>query len=398
LRVAARLTTGAADFWENGYTFYFQLAQNVAAGNGLTFDGQPPTAFRVPVYPLFLATVTLGHKAFLPVVLAQASIGAATVLCGALLTAELFGSAAGITAAALAAAYPYYVVHDTALQETSLFTLLTAFSVLLLIRARRTASARVAALAGLTLAVDVLTRATILPFALAAPFWLAWAGDGGARRTCGALVCSGVLVAGLTPWLVRSYLLTGSPSLNTETGYSLWRGNNPYTFSHYPFGSIDQSTAVAVRALSPQDVASVSALGLNEALIDRWFLWKGLGFLQEHPWLTLRNSLSKIQAAFSWLPSPRRGFWPTTIYALTYPPIMTLGLVGMILTRRSRREHSIIYLLFLSFVLVTAVFFGHTSHRSFLDVYWIGYSAYVIARGPQLCRQRSGMEPVRLQC
>jgi hypothetical protein len=27
---------------------------------------------------------------------------------------------------------------------------------------------------------------------------------------------------------------------------------------------------------------------------------------------------------------------------------------------------------------VTAVFFGHTSHRSYQDVYWIGYAAHVV--------------------
>jgi hypothetical protein len=119
LRLAVRLHSWSADFWRNGYSFYFELARNIAAGRGLAFDGEPLTAFRVPIYPMFLAAVTLGHKAFLSVVFAQSLIGATTVLCGALLTAELFGSTAGITTAALAAAYPYYVVHDTALQDTS---------------------------------------------------------------------------------------------------------------------------------------------------------------------------------------------------------------------------------------------------------------------------------------
>jgi hypothetical protein len=37
LRVALRWHTGAPDFWENGYTFFFVLAQNIAAGNGFAF-------------------------------------------------------------------------------------------------------------------------------------------------------------------------------------------------------------------------------------------------------------------------------------------------------------------------------------------------------------------------
>jgi hypothetical protein len=114
-RVAVRLFSGG-DFWENGYTFFFALAQNIAAGNGVSIGGGPPTAFRVPLYPMFLATVTFGHQVFVPVLLAQSLIGAGTVLCAALIARELFGNTAAIIAAVLAAIYPYYVVHDTALR------------------------------------------------------------------------------------------------------------------------------------------------------------------------------------------------------------------------------------------------------------------------------------------
>jgi len=381
LRFAARLNTGAADFWENGYTFYFQLAQNVAAGNGLGFDGQHPTAFRVPIYPMFLAAVTLGHKAFFSVVFAQSLIGASTVLCGALLTAELFGFTAGITTAALAAAYPYYVVHDTALQETSLFTFLTLLSVLLLIRVRRSMSGVLATLAGFALGAAVLTRATIAPFAVVAPMWLGWAGAG-SQRVRAALLCAGALALTLAPWLVRAALITGSPVLSTETGLQLWDGNNPHTFDHYPLESIDVSHAAALDSLSANERAELDMVGSDAMLVDRWFLQKALVFIGDNPWLTVGNGFRKIGAAFSWLPSPRRSFWSSLIYTTTYAPLTILGLLGMILTWRSWREHSIIYALFLSFVVITAVFFGHTSHRSFLDVYWMAYASSVLTRWP----------------
>src|SRR5215472_12422937 len=141
VRVVIRWLTGESDFWENGYTFFFALAQNIAGGNGFAFEGGPATAFRVPLYPMFLAAVTFGHQAFLPVLLGQSLIGAGTVLCGALIARELFGNSAAVVAAFLAAVYPYYVVHDTALQETSLFTFFTVLAVLLLLRARRGESA-----------------------------------------------------------------------------------------------------------------------------------------------------------------------------------------------------------------------------------------------------------------
>src|SRR5262245_33798520 len=83
-RVAVRWYSGEQQFWEGGYGFFFTLAQSIATGNGVSFGGTP-TAFRVPLYPMFLAVVTLGHKAFLPVLLAQSLVGAGTVLCAALI-------------------------------------------------------------------------------------------------------------------------------------------------------------------------------------------------------------------------------------------------------------------------------------------------------------------------
>src|SRR5207248_233766 len=111
----------------------------------------PPTAFRVPLYPAFLSAVTLGHQAFLSVVFWQSLIGAGTVLCTALIAREILGRSAAVLAAVITAVYPYYVVHDTALQETSLYTFVTALAVLLLLQVRRTGSMTIAACAGFAL-------------------------------------------------------------------------------------------------------------------------------------------------------------------------------------------------------------------------------------------------------
>jgi hypothetical protein len=58
---------------------------------------------------------------------------------------------------------------------------------------------------------------------------------------------------------------------------------------------------------------------------------------------------------------------------------MLLGLWGMWLHRSHWREDSLIYALFGIFALVTAVFWAHTSHRVYLDVYWIVFGAGAVA-------------------
>src|SRR5262249_50990131 len=87
------------------------------------------------------------------------------------------------------------------------------------------------------------------------------------------------------------------------------------------------------------------------------------------------NDIRKVWATFSWLPSPHRGFWPNLVHSLAYGLVMTFGLWGMWAYRRAWREHLIIYALFFSFCGVVAVFFGHTRHRAFLDLYWIVFAA-----------------------
>lgn len=318
-RVAARWYSGEADFWVNGYGFLFELAQNIAAGRGIAFDGAPPTAFRVPLYPAFLALVTFGHKLFLPVLIFQSLIGVGTVCCAALLARDLFGRAAAIPAAALTAVYPYYVVHDTALQETSLFTFLTAVAVLLLVRARQRGSSAIAVCAGVALGGAVLTRASLAPFAMLAPIWLvlprgtlsrAWQ-----KRLRSAAFCASSAALIVSPWLIHSYLLTGSPTLSTETGQQLWTGNNPRTFGHYPYESIDISKNEGLKALDTQERAEIQAIGA-----DRWFRQKGLEYISDHPWQTFRDAMRKIVAAFGLLPSPRKSFWPNLAHALHMEP------------------------------------------------------------------------------
>jgi 4-amino-4-deoxy-L-arabinose transferase-like glycosyltransferase len=399
LRAAVRLHSGEADFWTNGYGFFFEMAESIAKGNGIALHGLV-TIFRVPLYPIVLAALTFGHKEFLPIVLFHALIGAGTVWCAALIARDLFGNAAAMVAAALTAIYPYYVVHDTALQETSLYTFLTALAVLLFMRARRKGSYRTAAFAGLSLGAAVLTRANLEPFAALAPLWLI-VGSGSSlvpwqRRLGTCLLCAGVIVLTFSPWLIRSYSITNSPTLGSEAGFFLWLGNNPYTFSHYPNESIDVSQEVALAALSPSDKAELEALRPNEAAVDNWFLKRGLDYMREHPGLTIASGVRKISAAFCLLPSPRHDFWPNLVYFFSYGPVMILGLWGMWTGRHNWREHLIFYALFASFTGVTAIYFGHTSYRAYLDVYFIVFAAGLLAQLWSKMLSKGGFAPAYL--
>ena len=60
-------------------------------------------------------------------------------------------------------------------------------------------------------------------------------------------------------------------------------------------------------------------------------------------------------------------------------PVAVLGIVGMWLERR-RPAVILIILMFAAFVAVSAAFWAHTSHRTYLDVYWIILASAVVDR------------------
>jgi 4-amino-4-deoxy-L-arabinose transferase-like glycosyltransferase len=378
IRVAYRLHAGSADFWQNGYTFYYDIARNIVAGKGLWIAGDG-WAMRPPVYPYFLALAALAGGNYLLIVIPQALFGAGTVLCAYVIARELFGRRSGIIAALLTAFYPYYVVHDTALQETSLMTFLAALSVTLLLRARHSRSLVLRLAAGDVLGLTVLTRLTILPFALAAVAWIAVFGEG--RRAQKALRASAVFLALLVPvgaWMARNYIVIGRPALTSELGIEFWRAHNSDTFTRYPAQSIDRSNAIAFAALTPSEKHGIEALSGNELARSDWFLQKGLAYVRADPGAALIGALRKVAAGFSWTLNPRRARSVQMIYLLSYGPISILGLLGMVLSRRAWRVHSLIYLQFLAFIAVSAVFWAHTSHRVYLDVYLIVFSSLAI--------------------
>jgi Dolichyl-phosphate-mannose-protein mannosyltransferase len=384
VRVANRAYAGSADFWQNGYIFYYDFATNIAAGKGLSIDGGS-WAMRPPIYPCFLALAALAGGHYMLIVVPQAMFGAGTAFCAYLIGNELFSQRTGMIAALLTALYPYYVVHDTALQETGMVTFSATLAVYLLLRTRNSQSVAGWLAAGIVLGLSVLIRTTMFPFALAAVAWIAIFGEG--QKLLRASVVFVALLVAVAAWMERNYLVVGRPVLTSEFGIQFWSAHNPQTFSHYPVGSIDRSYDAAVEALTPSEQEEMAALSANELAQSDWFLHRGLAYIEANPGAALTGALRKVAAGFSWVISPRREPLVQMTYILSYAPISILGLLGMVLGRRAWRVHSLIYLQFLAFVVVSGIFWAHTSHRTYLDVYLIVFSVFAAERlSETICR------------
>ena len=381
LRVGARAAGGAAGFWANSYYLFFTLAQQLASGHGYAFPGFAPTAFRVPFYPIFIAAVTQGRQDFWALLIAQALVSAGTVACVAWLARLWFGRAVAIVAAGIAALYPYYLWHDTALQETGLFTFLATLAMALVVATQRRRGFVVALLTGLMLGLAILTRATLMPFAVFAVVWLILpdgAGTALRRRALTAALCFLALGATLSPWLIRAQQITGRYTLGTEFGAAVFGGNNAATFRFYPRQSIDLSRHAGFRALTPADRMQLRPVRGNEAAVSDWYLQRGLTYIVADPGRFVVGAIRKNLAAFGVLPSPRHDWKTDGLVALAYGPMLLLGLVGMWRTRWRWREFLPVYANFVLFAGITGVLWGHSSHRAFLDVYFIIFAASVI--------------------
>lgn len=329
----------------------------------------PPTAFRVPLYPMLIVT--------------QAMASTGTVISAALLARQRFGDWAGLVAGGLCAVHPFYVWHDLALQETGMFTFLAAMATVLLCAARGTGRWRYALLAGAVLGAAILTRTTLLPFALIGCLWLALPAEAKPvpypRRAVSAALALAALGATLSPWLIRAHTVTGSYGLGTELGAAIYAGNHPLTFADYPDRSIDVSRAKVFAAIPPAERAELAVLEGDEVAQSSWFLRKGLAHIAAHPGDFAVGALQKLWAAFRPLPSPRHGGIVDLGYAVFWCPLLVLGLAGLWRERRHWQRDVPFHAHIIAFAGIAAVIWAHTSHRSYLDIYLIVFAAGLLA-------------------
>jgi hypothetical protein len=236
-------------------------------------------------------------------------------------------------------------------------------------------------LAGIVLGAIPLVRVSGVPMVGVALFWSAvWGVPGNySERLRKSFIILVAAAATTAPWFTRNYYVTGAPVLNSQTGSALWTGNNPETFSHYPAESIDLSRDEAWLKLSETDRADLKKLADDENGRSNWFAHRARAYMRENPLLILEGMIRKLDAAFSWRLNPYREPLAQAAYAIGYVPVAILGLFGMFLARR-RREVILIRLLYVAFICITTVFWAHTSHRSYLDVFWIVFAASAVVR------------------
>jgi 4-amino-4-deoxy-L-arabinose transferase-like glycosyltransferase len=386
---------GTADYWQDGYTQYKLLADSLVAGRGYAFPGEPPTAFRVPLYSLFVAAANWGSANPWMLIVAQALVSAGLVAIAGLIARRLYGPAAGLVAAAWCAAYPYFVWHDVSLQESGLFAALAALATLLLLKLRDDRRPLLALAAGAVLGLGILTRTTLVPFALLALGWLLLPDErrhpAGLRWRTAALAAAAIL-ATLSPWAIRVHALTGAYGLGTETGQSLYAGAIPQLFSSFPQQSVDVSRARLFEAMPPAVTAARDTYsGGNPARESEWYTREAVVIARSDPAGYAARALHKLAIAFGPWPAPRHGLIGNLGYAVWWVPLLLLGIASAWRDRAQWRRNLLFAAHFAAFAAVTALVWAQTAHRAYLDAYLMVLAApLVLAALPRLWRERLG--------
>jgi hypothetical protein len=369
LRIGLRLFEGRDAFFENSYRFYLTLAENLVSGAGLCYAPAEACALRMPLYPIFLSPFVISGTVYPGVVVVQGVLGGLLVWLAWWTGRELFNQGVGVMAAAATAVNPYAVVHDTALQDTVLVNVLMAASIALLLRSARGGRQLHWWFAGLAIALAIMTTARI---ALFAPMAIAWGVAVSATRVKTAVALSVPVLVLAGGWMVRNDRLVGAPVLTLEGGEALYFGNSPLTFTHFPRESIDL-TAGEIETLPVTSRTALEALTADDAERDRLYRRWAVDYIRAEPLAVAWGAVRKLWVVVSAELSPERGPLVQWGYRLTFLTLHLLAIAGAV--GAGGRDHRLVALIVAAFAVTTAVFWAHTSHKSYLDPLIFIYAA-----------------------
>lgn len=335
---------------------YDRLAWNLARGQGYrttAFLGREMRAFRPFLFPFVLSLVyrVSGHSILAGKIL-QCVLGAA--LCPLVygLARHLFGKRAAVLAAVLTAIYPSFLYYSICLGTETLYALCVVSMVWLLLRAAEEFRQPLAwAPAGIVLALGVLTRSALAGFALALLPWALISQPRRARALYGWLFCTVMAAFVLTPWLMRNYLVLGSPVLTTDGGCTFWSGNHPRSDG-------------GGECITPEIPTYLYILRLDEAAMDREFYRDGWRFIREDPSRFVRLMGARVWRM--WRPWPHAehvGAATAIVGAAEFVPVFLLAILGVVLVRHRWRQLLLIGFLAGYMTAVHMLFMAVTRYR-----------------------------------
>jgi len=308
---------------------YVGIARNIAQGNGYVRENGKPTAFVVPLYPWFLATLfRIAGENLLLVEVIQAILGGLTVVAVYLLTRHVFDLTTGIIAGLATCFHPWLIFWTGYILTETVFVLLLVLSVLAFVRLLAGQRSIQAVWAGIILGLTSLARPVGLSFGLllCVPWRFLFMETAKRRILLGACLVSFTLV--LSPWVIHNYLSFHQFIPVSRNGDPLYRANN-LSVATYLGKTTGQGRSE--RYELPEGVRSLGELEKAAALRNAAFQ-----FIWHHPVEFTRRALSRLY--LFWSPTfPTYSFKHNLYNSIFYLFLYVAALVGLFLLVRKKQ-------------------------------------------------------------
>jgi 4-amino-4-deoxy-L-arabinose transferase-like glycosyltransferase len=387
LRLAWCLSLPDRFFWPDEGD-YDAIAHNLLRHGFYSLDGVHPTAFRAPGQALFVSMVYgLVGPSISAARVCQALLWGLAVWLAFHVARELGASKrAALWTAAGTALYPAYIYAAGVLFPVTLFTVALLAGTLGLLRVYSGGGWQAALLAGVVLGAGTLTVPYLAPAVLLAALWLG--------RVCWrkALAVIGVAFIVIAPWPLRNYAVFGEPVMGTQQWINFWLGNNPHATP------TTGSAGWMLRRDSRVWVSYRDTLRANELAADRLLRDSALRYVAEYPartaWLWMGKGLNFFRL---WPGTETQNDHTTSLTkclgALSFGPILLLGVIGVWRGGLDRRRAVFIAIYFVTFTLVAAATLSKDRFRMPLDIYMMVFAAAMMDRWLSGRRTTSGQSP-----
>ncbi|HUV35897.1 MAG TPA: glycosyltransferase family 39 protein, partial [Patescibacteria group bacterium] len=189
---------------------YDTIARTIAFGGEIN----EKLFWQGPLYPLFLAAVyKISAGSIMAAKVAQLVLGALTCVLVFFIGAHIFNRKAGVIAAAITALCGPLIFFEQELLATGWAAFWSAALILLILETDRKRSIGAYLLLGICAGLSAITRATFLPFIIAAAIWLLVRITRSGRKTGGVTARAGILALGFLVVTIPIAILC-----HTETG------------------------------------------------------------------------------------------------------------------------------------------------------------------------------------
>lgn len=284
---SARTTTGLSGFWTGEWDYYGIATQVADAGRYKAYPDYPPTAFRMPLYPTFLAALRKLSPGMPAVRFTQAALDTAALAQACLLAGLLGGPWAAALTAALGALAAVPLGQLALPQVETFYGWLVMNSVCALVLwSRESGSRRRAALAGTAVGLTLLCRTVfiLLPPLVVIGFFLT---EGWRKRAAAAAVFLACAYLPLLPWAVRNQVVfrravvaeDGAAALN------LWGAS---------VGRLESPTVAGLAADGKHAAFLLELQNLPDAQRSRRLVGSAFANIRRSPFVFLKTALLRL--------------------------------------------------------------------------------------------------------